>query len=238
MKINIHTNYHTGSGNLDNDLPWITPGSTYMLEELMCGEVPWTMKDKNSANYDWSSWQSPRKKSDLKVLEFGSGGSTVFFARRCKSVLSFEYNEAWVKRLTKHMKDKGLNNATIINCGDGEGMLNHVDKLQDGSFDVLMVDNDWKIIPRDDLLFKSISKLNKEKAIIVLDNYGSPACFPVTHLWTMEQFISELLDEKWNGEEFNSIWWGGLGTRIFHKGFFERKVIKENKRGSARWFKI
>ncbi len=125
-----------------------------------------------------------------------------------------------------------------VDPGEDKGMLSHVDKLNEDHFDILMVDNDWKIIPRDDLLFKAIPKLNKKRAIIIMDNYGSPACFPVTYSWSMERFISELLDDKWQGEEFNSIWWGGLGTRIFHKGFFEKKVIKENKKGSARWFKI
>ena len=231
-------NYHTGENTLLKGLPWITPGAIYRVDELMCGDVPWTLE--NEVSYDWSSWTSPRSKSNLKVLEFGSGGSTIFFAERCQSVLSFEYNEAWIRSLNDVLSKRNIENTDIKHCSDGNVMLSEVDALED-TFDVLLVDNDWKIIPRDDLLVKAISKLNKDKALIILDNYGSPACFPVSFDWSIEKFIFNIFpvhSKGWIGEEFNSIWWGGLGTRIFHKGFFERKIIKENENRSARWFKI
>jgi len=232
------SNYHTGEGTLLNGLPWITPGSIYRIEELLCGEVPWTFGNGDQVNYDWSTWKAPKFKSDFKVLEFGAGGSTVFFAKRCGSVESFEYNASWVQNVNRRLQEDNLTNTEITECTDGNEMLSYIDELPDEHFDVLLVDNDWKIIDRDAVLVKAIPKLKKDKALIVLDNYGSPACFPQSHLWSMDEFIATLLDDEWQGEEFNSIWWGGLGTRIFFKGFFDRHVIKENAKGSARWFKI
>lgn len=48
---------------------------------------------------------------DWEIIEHGSGGSTLWFAERCKSITSFEDNPDWQKRV----KERAPQNVTIYN---------------------------------------------------------------------------------------------------------------------------
>lgn len=41
---------------------------------------------------------------DMKVFEWGSGASTIFFAQRCNFVVSVEHNKDWFKKVSKALK--------------------------------------------------------------------------------------------------------------------------------------
>lgn len=46
-------------------------------------------------------------KKDMKVFEYGSGGSTIFFADRVRSVISVEHDAAWYKVVFGSLKQAG-----------------------------------------------------------------------------------------------------------------------------------
>ena len=48
------------------------------------------------------------------VLEFGSGSSTIWLARRAKFVISMEDNEEWAGVTQKRLSDLGMTNARVI----------------------------------------------------------------------------------------------------------------------------
>ncbi|WP_026999672.1 class I SAM-dependent methyltransferase [Eisenibacter elegans] len=52
----------------------------------------------------------PRLSPDFRVLEYGAGNSTLWYAQRVRSVLAIEHDSAWVKALTPLLPD----NAKIL----------------------------------------------------------------------------------------------------------------------------
>ena len=65
-------------------------------------------------------WLRRRIRSDWAVLELGSGRSTVWFARRAGSVLSFEDNEYWYPRTQERLAEAGLANVDLrLRAGRG-----------------------------------------------------------------------------------------------------------------------
>jgi len=87
---------------LDVELPWINRKAILFLERLL--------------------------RPDMTVFEYGSGGSTVFFARRCKHVISVEDDREWLTTVRDRLAKLGLNNAKVI--------LQETDSLYAGSTDV------------------------------------------------------------------------------------------------------
>jgi hypothetical protein len=46
----------------------------------------------------------------FKILEYGSGVSTVYFARRAQEVISIEHDENWFRAVEKAIRDRGISN--------------------------------------------------------------------------------------------------------------------------------
>jgi hypothetical protein len=81
-----------------------------------------------------------------QVFEYGSGGSTVFFARRAAQVVCVENDVAWHRRVREHLRQSGLAN---VDCqlhafGDAEAdryqELSYFHGLEAGRFDLIVVD--------------------------------------------------------------------------------------------------
>lgn len=47
------------------------------------------------------------------VFEFGSGGTTLFFARRCREVIAVESDAVWADRVSRAIDAEGLRNVTV-----------------------------------------------------------------------------------------------------------------------------
>jgi len=225
MKINIPENYGIGGETVKNELAWITPGSLFKLDELLCRKAP-MVKNGDDISYNWEQTKIWHKQ--FNAIEIGGGGSTLFFARRCKSVITFESDEKWKKRLENTLSEKNIDNVKVVLFKDGNDLLKMFDKLE--NIDVALVDNAWKVIRRDEVFEAIVPKMSKEKAIIVWDNYASPGCFPRLYNWSAQDVIDEYLGDGWVGEDYDSIFWGGIGTRIFHKGIVEQICHKNTCR--------
>lgn len=237
-----YNHYFFGRKNLELELPWITPGSTYRLDELLNVVVPWKLVSKDRATKTENRHKGAQNRSrfNFKSVEFGSGGSTIFLARRCKHVLSFEHSKEWADKVINSSKKKNINNVRMVKYSKRQELENHINNIKDGRFNCALIDNKWKIMGRDEVLQKIIPKLN-EKAIIVLDNYGSEASFRESYDLTIEEFIEKYLDSEWMGEEFNSTFWGGLGTRIFHRNIIKKVNVlipSSNTIHAAKWFNV
>lgn len=228
MEIKINENYGIGGMTVQNRLAWITPGSLFRLDELL-SRLSHLVINGDEISYNWDRTKKHLKR--FNAIEFGSGGSTLFLADRCKSVLSIEHNEAWKTKVEEHLKPQDNVKIKILKDHEYSGFLNNLNY----DFDVAFVDNAWKHCRRD-FIFKKIAPKIKDKkqGIVIFDNYGSPGCFPELYDKTAQEIIDEYLGKGWIGEDYDSIFWGGLGTRIFHKGIVEKKVYKN----TARWYSL
>jgi predicted O-methyltransferase YrrM len=78
---------------LDIGLPWISLKAIRFLERFLTPE--------------------------MTVLEYGSGGSTIFFARRCKRVIAIEDDPVWLGAVRQRLGALRLTNAEIRLCETG-----------------------------------------------------------------------------------------------------------------------
>lgn len=186
--VKIPTNPLDGVENLELGCPWITPESCHKLESLI------------------------RPTDD--VLEFGCGGSTVFFSQLAKSVLSFESNIEWCNKVDKAVKEK--DKVSIIPYKNA-AVLKVVLKTVATCLDVILIDSAWAVINRDDIL-QELNKLGFTPRVIVIDNYaskiGSPRSWNLNHedFATMFPIVKDMIVET-----FDYQGWGGKGTRIYYE---------------------
>ncbi len=134
-------NYMRGRFTVEIGYPWITLGAIMEVER--------------QANIEHN------------VLELGSGGSTIFFSRRCKSVKSYETVPKWAEKVRSALPQNS--NATLI-FGNEEELLNAVKKEPDNYYDWLIADQGNSYEFRLRMMNESVSKL-KSGGFMIVDNY-------------------------------------------------------------------
>ena len=125
------------------DVPWLTAESVVLLGKLL--------------------------RTQDSVLEFGSGRSTIWFARRCGIIVSVEHDLDWFKKVSSQIKqfsNVDFRHAKLeAPAGHVPPYLSLLDEFPDESFDVLV--NDGRL--RHLVAEKATSKL-KPGGLLVLDN--------------------------------------------------------------------
>jgi hypothetical protein len=99
-----------------------------------------------------------------RVLEYGSGMSSLFFARRCAKLVSVEENPAWHAEMSRRFAADGLDNIDYRLRTDRAGYAN-LDDYPDASFDLALVDG----IERVSSVRTALAKV-KPGGYIYLDN--------------------------------------------------------------------
>lgn len=162
-------------------------------------------EDTLKIGYPWLTYGAiiaieSRVNKEMKVLEFGSGGSTIFWANNCKSVKSYETNPEWynnVKQKTEHLK-----NVEIVLC-DRRGMSTGLKSEPDDHYDIVLIDSDPKRSRRLDLANNAVFKL-KTGGWLIIDNY-------------LKFGMSDFDYSKWQVFTFDEFHYRGLGTRLCRK---------------------
>ena len=172
----IPADYWNGHDTLELEYPWLVPGAIVALDSFL---LP-----------------------THRVLEFGCGGSTLFFARRCESVLGFESKTEWAAAVQARADSRGVVNTevrvaqTVDECAAVIG---------DRTFDVVLVDSDD--IPRLELA-KRLKPRVAQGGCMILDNYDS--------LGT--EGLDPSFFRGWTEGTFDDPHWLGRGTRIYLNG--------------------
>ena len=113
---------------------------------------------------------------DTKILEFGSGYSTLFFQNLANNLTSIEHNDYWYNKIKPLINDKtnyilkSINyiskpciDKKFYNCDTIEELLNK--NISDEYYDIIMIDG----IHRVNCAFGSYKKL-KKGGILILDD--------------------------------------------------------------------
>jgi len=133
----------------------------------------------------------------MTVFEYGSGGSTIFFARRVKSVLSVEDSDTWHQLVTERLLLKGLTNAKLRLCPfdfkavKGFERSDYLHAIPDEKFDVVVVDGmeEWTLV-RPICFQKAERHVKKGGIIIVDDSWRYPELREQNHAKDVKVFQS------------------------------------------------
>ena len=121
--------------------------------------VPWM-------NYAVIDFLKERLRPEMNLLEFGSGGSTLFFAKRCARVGSREADRNWYERLRKEVPD----NVELF-WRAGDAFYDRNDAW--GKFDVVVIDT----MERNRLAEVAISYCS-QTGVIIWDDTERPEYLP------------------------------------------------------------
>ncbi|MCL6493525.1 MAG: class I SAM-dependent methyltransferase [Ignavibacterium sp.] len=134
------------------------------FKSLDCGEPV----DKNGEPIPWFTYPAidflkERLNKNMTVFEYGSGSSTLFFAKRVKEIISVETDKEWYEKIKLKMPA----NVKIILYEKDKSDINYskvIDSLNK-KYDIILID----AIERNEVLMNAANYLN-EGGVIILDN--------------------------------------------------------------------
>jgi hypothetical protein len=117
----------------------------------------------------------------MTVCEYGSGGSTLFFARRVRSVFSIENSPQWGEAVSRRLKQQSLQNVTLKLCPfdfkvpDGFEHSAYLHAIPDERFDVIVLDGseEWTQV-RPICFVKAEARIKRGGIIVVDDSWRYP----------------------------------------------------------------
>lgn len=137
---------------LDNKIPWLT--------------------------YLAIDWLEKNLRKEMVVFEWGSGGSTLFFAKRADRVVSIEHDELWHTNMMKILENEKASNCEcllVMKSGKGVEAVDDavifkdyyqaISKYPDNHFDIVVIDGK----ARNECAEASKYKV-KSGGIIIFDN--------------------------------------------------------------------
>ena len=105
-------------------------------------------------------------KPNMEGLEFGSGCSTIWLARRVKSLVSVEHDKEWYNRVTKLIEQNNIKNVKLI-YAESKDYLKVLQRHPNGTLDFVFSDGLKQF--RSKCITASWPKL-KKGGIMIIDN--------------------------------------------------------------------
>jgi len=123
--------------------------------------------DKNNQPIPWFTYPAidflaGRLNKNLKVFEFGSGNSSLFFAKRVSSITSVEHNKEWFEKIKNSLPENSV--IHHVESKSSEQYLQPLIKIG-RKFDIIIIDG----IFRNECLINSIDYLT-ENGVVILDD--------------------------------------------------------------------
>ena len=146
----LRHNLRDGHSPLDLEIPWFSYAAIDYLE----------------------TWLQP----NMSVFEFGSGGSTLFFAQRTKHVSAVENERAWFERVSQRLQEKSIHNVEIQWRPfdvKNPAHFEHSDYLKamgGTSFDVIVVDGAEEWTQVRPICFQHAEQRVNPGGIIIVDD--------------------------------------------------------------------
>ena len=103
-----------------------------------------------------------RVNSEMRVFEYGSGASTLFFAARAKEVIAAEHNPQWRESVSQHLPD----NAHVV-VAPAEPAREYAAAIceADGLFQLILIDGEHRM----ECVNPAIEKLSSDGVVLVDD---------------------------------------------------------------------
>ena len=158
--------------------PWVTDGANEFLKNYI---------NRNSV-----------------VLEFGIGGSTIWFADKVKKLVSIEHNKAWFHIIKKELA-KRRNIELILHeteqIGDTDYIKScyarEIDKFPDEYFDLVLVDGRNRVN-----CFKNSDRVLKTGGYMMLDNSDREELKEVYDFYKDKEYFESSQRPDWK-----TSWW-------------------------------
>lgn len=109
---------------------WFTAFDTQQAVDAEGLPLPWV-------TYSFIDFIKTRLNKELSIFEYGSGNSTLFYAKHVKRVVSVEHDEAWFNKI---VKEKAPNAEMIFTHLEKNGAYSQKAKLLGEKFDIIIVD--------------------------------------------------------------------------------------------------
>ena len=117
----------------------------------------------------------------MTVCEYGSGGSTIFFAKRAKSVFSIENDPKWFELVRNRIAEQSLANAKVelhpfdFKNTDNFEHSSYLHAIPDARFDIIVVDGmeEWNQV-RPICFAKAEARIRPGGIIVVDDSWRYP----------------------------------------------------------------
>lgn len=161
--------------------------------------------------YQAIEWLENYLKPDMRVFEFGSGGSTLFFAFRVKEVYGVEHDQRWADKLNVEVSKHGLTNCHVSFCpsekniayGDASNPEDYISTLYPNArfeayaktilqfpndhFDLVSVDG----VARPSCIYHALSKVKPSGCLLVDDSERKhyQTAFALMKGWMKTEFI-------------------------------------------------
>ena len=133
--------FYRGKYTIEIGYPWLSYGAIITMEQCL--------------------------RPNHNILEFGCGGSTIFFSRRSNTVRSYDMSSEWVEKVKNALPNPS--NVSFV-CGGKEELVESIRKEPDGYYDWLLSDIGEDYNFRFKVMNESIPKL-KKGGYLVVDNY-------------------------------------------------------------------
>ncbi len=117
--------------------------------------IPWV-------TYSFIDFISDRIQQDHTVFEFGSGNSTLYYAKRAQKVVSVEHDEEWFAKITS---SKAANSEMIFCELEKGGKYSKMPASMDMKFDIIIVDGRDRV----NCCLESLLALS-DRGVVVLDD--------------------------------------------------------------------
>lgn len=139
-----------------HDTGWVNSFSKQRPVDQQNNPVPWLTLPFNAFIRD-------RLKPELTIFEFGSGNSTLFYAKRVKSVVSVENDKGWFDTIKNSMP----NNVTLIfeELKSKDDRYAKAALITGNKYDVIVVDGRERV----KCIYNSLQCLT-DSGVLVLDN--------------------------------------------------------------------
>jgi hypothetical protein len=133
-------------------------------------------------NFEVTDWLQKNITSQMLIFEWGSGGSTLFYAKKAKQVISIEYDKGFYDYIKTQFVSSGSNNIDLRyvpseksgqfqSFAPGyqgqyfDNYVNIINEFEPGTFDVIIVDGRQR-----NACFEKAIAMVKSGGFIVFDN--------------------------------------------------------------------
>lgn len=135
---------------------WFTAFDNHQAVDANNQPIPWV-------TYSFIDFIKGRLNKDLSIFEYGSGNSTLFYAKNVKRVVSVEHDEAWYNKI---VNQKAPNAEMIFTKLEPNGEYSQKAKLLNEKFEVIIVDGRDRV----NCCKYSIDALT-DNGVLVLDDF-------------------------------------------------------------------